>query len=130
MSVPSRHLSVAGLALAALILVQWIRPGFAASPALVRHVVGALPNLAAAIGVPFLLTGLWAIRHPDATAEHARRCFARHTLLTVVGLVAWEFLQQYNRLLVFDPLDMAAALAGWGLAWLAFMALSARGDCR
>ena len=128
MSLPSRHLTVAGIALAALILVQWMRPGFAASAAVVRHLLGMVPNLAGAVAVPFLLTGLWASRHPDATLRHARRYFARHNLLTLVGLVAWEFLQQYSRLLVFEPVDMAAALAGWAVAWLVFVALSARGD--
>ncbi|MCX7036998.1 MAG: hypothetical protein NT064_10560 [Proteobacteria bacterium] len=107
-------------ALAVLSLVQWARPLSASATAPVRHLLGVLPNVTAAIAIPFVLLSIWADQHPDAMPADARYRFALYSSVTGVGLVAWEFFQQSGRSLVFDPQDLVATLVGCVLAWALF----------
>jgi glycopeptide antibiotics resistance protein len=43
-----------------------------------------------------------------------------------VALIAWEFVQQSSRTLVFDVDDIVATLVGLVVAWLLFRALTSK----
>ena len=103
-------------ALALLSLVQWVRPLSATATTWVRQLLGVLPNVTAAIAIPFVLLSIWAELRPDATAADNRRRFVLCSLVAGVGLVAWEFLQLHSGRLVFDPQDIVATLVGLVLA--------------
>jgi hypothetical protein len=103
-------------ALALLSLVQWARPLSASATAPVRHLLGVLPNVTAAIAIPFVLLSIWAELRLAATPADNRRRFALCSLVAGVGLVAWEFLQLHSGRLVFDPQDIVATLVGLVLA--------------
>jgi glycopeptide antibiotics resistance protein len=86
--------------------------------------MGVLPNVAAAIAIPFVLLSIWADQKPAATYRAARRSFVILTLIAGVGLIAWEFMQQSSHSLFFDYHDIAATIFGLVVAWLLFLVLT------
>jgi hypothetical protein len=111
-------------ALSALSLVHWVRKQDLGAPEIVLYLIGVLPNVAAAIAIPFVLLSIWADQKPAATHQAARLSFAIFTLVAGVGLIAWEFMQQSSRSLFFDYNDIAATIFGLVVAWLLFLALT------
>jgi hypothetical protein len=86
--------------------------------------MGVLPNVAAAIAIPFVLLSIWADQKPAATYSAARRIFVVLTLFAGVGLVTWELVQLSSQTLVFDPHDIGATILGLGVGWLLFTLLT------
>jgi hypothetical protein len=115
-------------ALAALSLVHWAREQDFEAPETVLFLMGVLPNVTAAIAVPFVLLGIWADQKPAATCQAARLSFAIFTLVAGSGLIAWEFMQQWSSSLFFDYNDIAATIAGLVIAWLMFRVLTPEAD--
>ena len=110
----------------ALSLVHWGRTLQYEWPEIVLYLMGVLPNVAAAIAIPFVLLGIWADQKPAATDQAARRSFVILTLVAGVGLIAWEFIQRSSRSLFFDYHDIAATIFGLVVAWLLFVLLTPR----
>lgn len=115
-------------ALGALSLVHWGRELQYEAPAIVLYLMGVLPNVAAAIAIPFVFLSIWADQKPAATYQAARRSFVVLTLVAGVGLIAWEFMQQSSRSLFFDYHDIAATIFGLVVAWLLFVLLTPRAN--
>jgi len=113
-------------ALGALSLVHWGRKLQFEAPEIVLYSMGVLPNVAAAIAIPFVLLGIWADQKPVATYQAARRRMAVLTLVAGIGLIAWEYMQQSSGSLVFDYHDIAATIFGLAVAWLLFVLLTPR----
>jgi len=113
-------------ALGALSLVHWGRKLQFEAPEIVLYSMGVLPNVAAAIAIPFVLLGIWADQKPVATYQAARRRMAVLTLVAGIGLIAWEYMQQSSGSLVFDYHDIAATIFGLAVAWLLFVLLTSR----
>ena len=107
-------------ALSVLSLGHWVRAHTGGGPDAYLYVLGVLPNVAAAVAIVFVLLSIWADQTPSATYSAARRWFAGTALVTGAGLVAWEFVQQTSRRLVFDPHDLGATAVGLGLAAVLF----------
>lgn len=107
-------------ALAVLSLGHWIRARTGGGPDAYLYVLGVLPNVAAAVAIPFVFLSIWADQNPSASYPAARRWFAGAALVTGAGLVAWELVQQTSRKLVFDPHDLGATAAGLVLAAVLF----------
>ncbi len=82
--------------------------------------------MAAAVAIPFVVIGIWVDQKPAVTSHAARRSFVILTLVAGVGLIAWEFLQQSSRSLLFDYHDIAATIFGLVVAWLLFFLLTPR----
>jgi hypothetical protein len=101
-------------------LVHWGRKSQYGGAEIVQYLMGVLPNLAAAIAIPFVLLGIWADQNPDASHAAARRSFVVAMLAAGVGLIAWEFIQQSSRTLVFDIHDIGATILGLGLGYFLF----------
>ena len=111
-------------ALGALSLVHWGRKLQYDGPAVAEYLMGILPNVAAAIAIPFVLLSIWADQKPNASYATSRQTFVVLTLLSGVGLIAWELVQQSSRTLVFDLHDIGATILGLGLGWLLFILLT------
>lgn len=112
----------------ALSLVHWGRTLQYDAPEIVFYLMGVLPNVAAAIAIPFVLLSIWADQKPTATYQAARRTFAILTLVAVVGLIAWELMQQSSLSLFFDYHDIAATIFGLVVSWLLFVLLTPRAN--
>jgi glycopeptide antibiotics resistance protein len=82
--------------------------------------MGVLPNVAAAIAIPFVLLSIWADQNQNASYADARRSFVVVMLAAGAGLIAWEFIQQSSRTLVYDTHDIGATILGLGLGYLLF----------
>jgi len=113
-------------ALGALSLVHWGRKLQFDAPEIVLYLMGVLPNVAAAIAIPFVLLSIWADQKPAATYQGARRRIVVLTLVAGIGLIAWEYIQQSSSSLFFDYHDIAATIFGLALAWLLFVLLTPR----
>jgi hypothetical protein len=112
--------------LAALSLVHWGRRLQFEAPEIVFYLLGVLPNVAAAIAIPFVLLSIWTDQKPAATYQAARRRIVVLTLVAGVGLIAWEYMQQSSDSLFFDYHDIAATIFGLAVAWLLFVLLTPR----
>jgi hypothetical protein len=113
-------------ALGALSLVHWGRKLQFEAPEIVHYLMGVLPNVTAAIAIPFVLISIWADQKPAATRPAARRRMVVLTLFAGIGLIAWEYLQQSSDSLFFDHHDIAATIIGLAVAWLLFVLLTPR----
>ena len=113
-------------ALTLLGLVQRSRTLSFDGPEIVHFLIGVLPNLAAAIAIPFVFLSIWVDQKQEANPLAIRRYFFILTLVAGVGLIAWEYLQKSSRYLVFDYYDIAATVLGLVVAWLLFGVLTPR----
>ena len=95
-------------------------------PEIVHFLIGVLPNLAAAIAIPFVFLSIWVDQKQEAKPLAIRRYFFILTLVAGVGLIAWEYLQKSSNYLVFDYYDIAATFLGLVVAWLLFVVLTPR----
>ncbi len=124
MKLPTRY-ALAGIgALAVLSLVHWGRKMQFDAPEIVSYLMGVMPNVAAAIAIPFVLLGIWTDQRPTSTYSALRQRFMIVSLIAGLGLIAWEFLQQSSPALVFDPHDIGATLMGLGTGLLLFVLLT------
>ncbi len=124
---PSLGFGLVGVgALAVLTLVHQARGWGIDGGAGYLYLVGVLPNVAAAVAIPFVIMGIWADQNPAASRTAAHRWFLWLTLLAGSGLIAWEFVQQDSRRLVFDPHDIGATIAGLVLGYFLFMIVTRR----
>ena len=104
-------------ALATLSFVGWLREIHFDGGEVASFLIGVLPNVAAAIAIPYVLLGIWIERN-----------YTRLALFAGGGLIAWEFLQQSSRRLVFDFNDLGATLVGLLIGWLIFKRLTTQAD--
>lgn len=128
MKLPTRYGLVGIGALGALSLVHWSRELQVETHEIVSYLMGVLPNVVAAIAIPFVLLSIWADQKPAATYQAVRLSFAILALVAGIGLIAWEFIQQSSRSLVFDYHDIAATIFGLVVAWFLFVLLTPRAN--
>jgi len=126
MKLSTRYAVVGLAALGVLSLVHWVRGLPYRGGGIPAYLIGVLPNVAAALAIPFVLLSIWAEQRREVTPAAARQFFVRLTLVTGVGLIGWEFLQQGSRRLVFDEHDIGATLVGLLLGWMIFRWLTSR----
>jgi len=113
-------------ALALLTLVGWVRQNHLVGGPFLSFLIGVLPNVAAAIAIPYVILGAWIEQRAGMSVAVVRRNFNRLSLGAGGGLILWEFLQQSSRRLVFDVNDLGATLGGLLLGWLIFNWLTPR----
>lgn len=121
MKIEHRYAAVGMAALAVLSGGQWLRTRHALPD--LAWLLGVLPNLSAAVAIPFVTAAAWAevTRRPPGAIT--RRWLVAGS---VAGLIGWELLQLIGSRLVFDCADIAATLAGAALAAILFEGLAAR----
>ncbi|NDD64191.1 MAG: hypothetical protein EBZ36_09470 [Acidobacteria bacterium] len=111
-------------ALATLSLVDWARRGHFINGEVTAFLIGVMPNVAAAIAIPFVILGIRVEQRKELSSAAVRWSFAVLSLVAGVGLILWEVLQQASRALVFDPNDIGATLIGLLLGWVVFNRLT------
>jgi hypothetical protein len=117
--------ALAGIgALAVLSLVHWGRKMQFDAPEIVSYLMGVMPNVLAAIAIPFVFLGIWADQRPGESYPALRQRFVIVSLFTGLGLTAWELLQQSSHSLVFDLHDIGATIIGLGVGILLFILLT------
>ncbi|QSX79576.1 hypothetical protein [Agrilutibacter solisilvae] len=112
-------LAVASLGVVSL--VHQARSAHLDGPQIYHYVLGVLPNVAAAVALPFAFMSVWCGQNPVGTYPATRRWFFAASIVSAVGLVVWEFLQPI-RGRIYDPHDIGATIVGLGLAGLVFHA--------
>ena len=128
MTLSMRYGLVGIAALCALSLVHLGRKAHYVETDMVVYLMGVLPNVAAAIAIPFVLLSIWADQNQSASYAIARRSFVVVTLGTGFVLIVWEFIQQTSRTLVYDIHDIGATLLGLGVSCLLFTLLTPKVD--
>ena len=121
-----RYTMVGLAALALLTLVGWVRQNHLVGGPFLSFLIGVLPNVAAAIAIPYVFLGIWIEQRAGMSVAVVRRNFIRLSIFAGGGLIAWEFLQLSSRRLVFDVNDLGATLGGLLLGWLIFNWLTPR----
>ena len=115
-------------ALALLSTVHWLRELHAVWPPIGSYLIGVMPNVAAAIAVPFVFIGIWADQRPNAAPATLWRSFLAALNISFAGLIAWELSQLGPKGLVFDENDLAATLVGTMVALGLFRVMTPRAD--
>jgi len=120
MKLPTRIALIGLGALGLLSSVHWARSQQFDGPPLLLYLLGVLPNVAAAIAIPYVVLSIWVDQAPTDSFSVVQK---RHLMLTgfsSVGLIAWEFGQQLSRGLYFDPDDIVATIIGMVLGLMFF----------
>jgi hypothetical protein len=116
----TKHALTGMAALAVLSLGHWARANSGFSSPVATFILGVLPNVAAAVAIPFITAGALADMRKDRQVPIDRRTFTMLNLASVAGLVAWEFVQRGSLSLRFDPADLVATLVGAAVAQWVF----------
>lgn len=128
MKLSTRYALVGIGALALLSTVHWLRETHSAWPPIGSFLIGVMPNVAAAIAMPFVFIGIWADQRPNAAPATLWRWFLAALIISFAGLIAWELLQLGPKGLVFDVNDLAATLVGTIIALAFFRGMTPRPD--
>lgn len=112
MSVAARHGLVGVGALAVLSAVHLLRSATLGSTPALKYVLGVLPNIAAAVAIPFVISGIWAETRWFSSPVRHRLIFHVCLAVSTAGLVIWEFVQRASARLVFDSHDIAGTILG------------------
>ena len=119
MKISTKYSLIGIAALTVLSLVHAARK-FQYGEGVVLYLMGVLPNVTAAIAIPFVLLSMWADQKPGASVTATRRVFVWLTFGAGAALIGWEIVQQSSRTLVFDTHDILATLVGLGIGAMLF----------
>jgi hypothetical protein len=92
--------------MAAIVILQELRPWLRAVAPSMGTVLGVAPNLVAGLGLPFTWIGAYRLTWSD----HRSRC-----LVTSIALAGYEFAQGAGLVPAhrrFDPMDLVASIVG------------------
>ncbi|MCC6989410.1 MAG: hypothetical protein IT181_10450 [Acidobacteria bacterium] len=95
-----------------LSLGHWLRARAVFDPPFVTLILGVLPNVAAAVAIPFVAAGALADMRKDRQVPVSRTVFTILNAGSVVGLGGWELVQRTSATLRFDVADLVATLVG------------------
>ena len=126
MKLSTRYGLVGLSALAVLTGGHWLREVTPAGAPALLYILGVLPNIAAAIAIPFVFMGIFADQKKDASLRSVRNWFFASVLVSCAGLSGWEFIQRTGDRLVFDTDDLIATLFGSFLSIVIFAAITKR----
>ena len=91
---------------------HWVREVSSNGAPASIYILGVLPNIAAAIAIPFVFMGIFADQRKDASLRSIRNWFFASVFVSCAGLFGWEFIQRTGDRLVFDTDDLIATLIG------------------
>ena len=111
-------------ALALLSCVHWIRGLSGELVPAVAYLVGVLPNVVAAIAIPFVFMGIIADQKKDAPPTTIQRWFYASVITSCFGLLGWELIQRTSDRLIFDFNDLLATVVGSMIACAIFLAIT------
>jgi hypothetical protein len=108
--------SVVGLAGMVAILLVHVGRAFLSGPEFLLWVLGWMPNLAAAIALPFLLLAAYWIYIPAGKWKiSTTRLFIVLVIATLLALVGWEIVQYLLWAYPMDAWDITATAVGCAL---------------
>lgn len=116
-------------ALALLSAGHWIRGLSGDWSPTIAFVLGVLPNMAAAIAIPFVFMGILADQK-DVPLSVIRNWFLGSVIASCVGALGWELIQQRSDRLVFDLSDIGATIVGSAIAIAVFATVTKRARAR
>ena len=111
-------------ALALLSCVHWIRGLSGELVPVLAYLVGVLPNVVAAIAIPFVFMGIIADQKKDAPPTTIQRWFYASVITSCFGLLGWELIQRTSDRLIFDLNDLLATVVGSMIACAIFFAIT------
>lgn len=88
-----------------------IRPYYNGNSAIIKYLLGVAPNFFPAIGIP----AVFLLIFPELPTQKMWSLQKNHWVanaISIVGLVAWEFVQSTSKKLVFDWNDVLWTLIG------------------
>lgn len=112
MTLATRYASAGIAALAVLSLGHWLRALRAFDSPIATFILGVLPNVAAAVAIPFVVAGVLADMRKARPVPVSRRAFTMLNAGSVLGLAGWELVQRTSTTLRFDVDDLVATLVG------------------
>lgn len=105
---------------------HWMREVSSDWAPAVIYILGVLPNIAAAIAIPFVFMGIFADQRKNASLRSIRNWFFASAFVSCAGLFGWEFIQRTGNRLVFDIYDLIATVFGSVLSLVIFAAITKR----
>lgn len=105
---------------------HWVREVSSDGALALVYILGVLPNIAAAIAIPFVFMGIFADQQKDASVRSIRNWFFASVFVSCASLFAWEFIQLGGDRLVFDTDDLIASLFGSVISLGIFAAVTKR----
>ena len=121
----STRFGLVGIAALALLSgVHWIRGLSVELVPAADYLIGVLPNVAAAIAIPFVFMGIAADQKKDAPPTTIQRWFYVSLVASCIGLLGWELIQQTSDRLIFDVNDIGATVVGSTIACAIFLAIT------
>ena len=120
----TRYASAGIAALAVLSLGHWLRAVRVFDSPFAAFMLGVLPNVAAAVAIPFVAAGALADMRKDRQVPVSRAAFTMLNAGSLVGLAVWEFVQRTSATLRFDLADLVATLVGALIAQAVYARMS------
>ncbi|MCF8268805.1 MAG: hypothetical protein K9I25_02475 [Crocinitomicaceae bacterium] len=103
------------------VVSYYIRPHYSGESAIISYFLGIAPNFFPAIGIPALFVVFMMQLKSDNQWLNKKR-FITANVITIIGLVGWEFIQTTSKKLHFDWNDILWTFIGaaifhviWGL---------------
>lgn len=103
---------------------HWMREGSSDGAPALMYILGVLPNIAAAIAIPFVFMGIFTDQKKDASLRSIRNWFFASVFISCAGLFCWGFIQRTGDRLVFDIDDLIATVLGSFLSLVIFAAIT------
>jgi hypothetical protein len=90
-----------------------IRPNYIGDNSIVKYLLGVAPNFFPAIGIPALFVVIipYLIKKKNSDSWFYKKRHLSTNLISVIGLVAWEFAQMSGKL-IFDWNDILWTFIG------------------
>jgi hypothetical protein len=89
----------------------YIRPNYSGENAIINYFLGIAPNFFPAIGIPALFV-VFMMQLKSANKLLNEKRFLTANLISIIGLVGWEFIQTSSEKLHFDWNDVLWTFIG------------------
>jgi hypothetical protein len=89
----------------------YIRPNYSGESAIISYFLGIAPNFFPAIGIPALFV-VFTMQLKSANQWLNEKRFITANLISIIGLVGWEFIQTSSKKLHFDWNDVLWTFIG------------------
>jgi hypothetical protein len=92
----------------------YLRPHYSGDNALISYFLGIAPNFFPAIGIPALFV-VFLMQLKTSSKWLNEKNYLTANLISLIGLIAWEFMQFTSRKLHFDWNDVLWTIIGAGI---------------
>ncbi len=103
----------------------YLRPHYSGDNALISYFFGIAPNFFPAIGIPALFV-VFMMQLKTSSKWLNEKNYLTANLISLIGLIAWEFMQFNSRKLHFDWNDVLWTIIGAGIFQLIWVLTPAK----